>query len=277
MSFDDDERSTSQNRPIDLYTITTPTITYRLTSHVADVTFGGNTYTATTMGRGNLQVGQDLTGREMIMYLPISHPLVQRFTASGIPEHSVIVTLLRMQAVSGQGAQQWTGFAQSIAIDGHTALVRVPSVTEDAMKIRLPVISAQRLCNHTLYDSLCGLDRAGFAIQPPTVFITGQSGNIVTVSSVAGSADERFKFGEAVHFNQQRRMILDQVGTTLTLNAPFVGVNNGDGLVLYSGCDHSVTTCHDKFNNVINFGGMPNLTSEINPWAPKGLGIVQQV
>lgn len=276
MSFDDDERSTSQNRPVDLYTITTPTITYRVTSHPVSVLFGGNTYTALTMSRGNLQVSQDLTGREIVLYLPIDHPLVQRFAATGIPEHDVTVTLLRLQSVSGQAFQQWSGFVQGLAIDGHTALFRVPSLTDDAMKVRLPVVAAQRLCNHVLYDSGCTLDRAGFAIQPPTVFITGQSGSTVTVSSVAGSVDHRFQYGEAVHSTQQRRMILEQIGTVLTVNMPFVGVNNGDGLVLYSGCDHRILTCRDKFGNVVNFGGHADMLTSINPWASKGIGVIQQ-
>jgi uncharacterized phage protein (TIGR02218 family) len=247
-----------------------------VTSHIQSVVYGGNTYTALTMSRGNLQIGQELQGRELIVYLPIDHPLVQRFTASGIPEHAVTVTLLRMQSVSGQALQQWSGFAQSIAIEGHTASIRVPSVTEDAMKLRLPVISAQRLCNHTLYDSLCTLDRAGFAIEPPSVYITGQSGNTITLSMVDGSADHRFQFGEVYHGSGQRRHILEQIGTVLTLNAPFVGASTGDGVVVYSGCDHSIQTCRDKFGNVVNFGGMPDLNSSINPWAPKGLGIIQQ-
>jgi uncharacterized phage protein (TIGR02218 family) len=276
-TYDDNERSVSQNRPIDLYTITTPTKTYRLTSHVVDVFYAGNTYTTATASRGNLQISQDLTGREMIVYLPISHELVQRFCATGIPEHGVQVTLLRMQQVSGQAIQQWSGFAQSIAIDGHTALVRVPSVSDDAMKIRLPVISAQRLCNHTLYDSLCALDRAGFAINPPTIYIAAQSGNTVTLSTIAGRPDHHFQFGEALHDSGQRRMVIEQVGAVLTLNAPFVGANNGDGLIVYAGCDHAISTCFSKFGNVANFGGMPDLNASINPWAPKGLGIVTQV
>jgi uncharacterized phage protein (TIGR02218 family) len=276
-TYDDNERSVSQNRPIDLYTITTPTKTYRLTSHVVDVQYGGFTYVAATMSRGNQQVAQDLTGRELVVYLPISHPFVQRFVASGLPEHGTTVRLLRMQSVSGSAIQQWDGFAQAIAIDGHVANVRCPSATDDPLRVKLPQVAAQRQCNHVLYDAQCSLDRSFFAINPPAVYITAISGNTISLSTVAGSFDQRFQFGEVLHGSGQRRMVLSQVGTVLTLNAPFVDAVVGDGVIVYSGCNHDIVTCRDKFNNVVNYGGMPEMLGTFAPWSPgSGLGVIQQ-
>lgn len=278
MTFDDDERSVSQNRPIDLYTINTPTAVYRVTSHPTDVTYAGATYTATTMSRSDLYVTQQ-TGREMVVYLPISHPLVQRFAATGIPEHSVTVTIVRMQAVSGQVIQQVSGFATALSVDGHVAMIRVPSVIDDAMKVRLPMVRAQRLCNHVLRDPQCSVDRfdTRFDVQPPALYIVSQSGNVINVSTMDGHPDGWAQFGEAWHFTSgQYRMIVDQVGTTITLNVPFTNVANGDQLVIFAGCDHTVTTCRDKFDNVVNFGGMPNINPAIDHWADKGLGLIEQ-
>jgi hypothetical protein len=34
--------------------------------------------------------------------------------------------------------------------------------------------------------------------------------------------------------------------------------------------------CRDKFFNVVNFGGHPELNSVINPWAPSGFGVIVQ-
>jgi len=274
-TFDDDERSAAGSRPIDLYTITTPTVTFHLTSHVTDVSFGGATYIATTMSRGSQQVAQDLTGRELVVYLPINHPIVQRFAATGIPEHEVVVTLVRLQSTSGQAQQQWSGFGNGLSIDGRTALLRVPSVTDDAMKVRLPVLTASRFCLNVLYDEQCTVVRGLFLIGTT---ITSQSGNTVTVATISGNPDGFATFGEAVHLvTGQRRHILAQTGTLLTLNAPFVDVVNGDIVSVFAGCDHTVATCRDKFNNVLNFIGHPDINATINPWAPAGLGVIQQV
>ena len=272
-TFDENERSASQNRPIDLYLIVTPTVTYRLTSHVVDVSYGGSTYTALTMSRGNLQVAPDLTGRELTIYLPTTHALVQRYLATGVPEHEVLVTKLRLQEKSGQAIQQWSGFGCGMSVDGHIAMLRVPSITDDAMKIRLPVIAAQRLCNHVLYDVLCTVDR--ISATGSDKVITAISGNTVTTNSLASGS--HYVYGDIVHVTtQQRRMVVAQSGSVLTLNVPFVGAVLGDFVSISPGCDHSITTCRDKFSNVINYGGCPDLNATINPWAPKGIGVIQQ-
>jgi len=274
-TFDDDERSTSGSRPIDLYTLATPTATYRLTSHIVDVTYGGFTFTALTMTRGNLQVGQDLTGRELVVYLPITHPIVQRFAAYGIPERQVIVTLQRLQEKSGEAMQAWQGFAQGISIDGNVALIRVPSVTDDAIKVKLPTVRAQHLCNHVLFDARCQVDRNAYKVDTSVVSMTGRT---LVISSIGGQPTEwAAPAGELLHVaTGERRQILSQSGTTLVLNVPFVGVAAGDAVTVFASCSHALSECKTKFHNVVNFGGMPHMNSAINPWAPNGLGIIVQ-
>jgi hypothetical protein len=280
-SFDDNERSVSQNRPIDLYTIVTPTAIYRVTSHPTDVAFGGATFTALTMSRGPQQVAQDLTGRELIVYLPITHPMVQRFAGTGIPEREVLVTLQRLQAVSGIAVQAWQGFGTGMQVDGHVAKLRVPSLTDDAMKIKLPVVAAQRLCNHRLFDARCapnppGDGPAAATFEVPCILVS-QTGTTLVVNTIDGRPDGWATLGDVVHLpTGERRYILKQVGTTLTLNSPFVGALGGHALEVFAGCDHSIATCRDKFTNVTNFGGHPEMTNSINPWLPRGIGVIVQ-
>jgi hypothetical protein len=271
-TFDDDETSVARSRPIDLAQFDTPTRPYFNTSHNVDVAFGGNTYTAITMGIGEQQLAQDPTGREIIVTLPIAHPIVQRFCASGIPEQSVLVTLSRLQANSGAAVQFHVGFAGGISIDGHTALIRLPALTDDALKIRLPVISVQELCNHVLFDAQCTKSRADASATTP---ITAIVGNVIGVAIPIG---QDFLFGDVIHVasGQRRSIIKEDVGT-LTMRAPFVGAIVGDLVTIALGCAHDVTTCRDKFNNVVNFGGHPSVNAAIDLWSPNGLGITQQV
>lgn len=284
-TFDDNERSISQNRPIDLYTFTTPTTTYRHTSHPVNVDYGGNTFTALTMSRGDQQVTQDPTGRELIVYLPISHPLVQRYTASGIPEHGVLITLQRLQTLSSVAVQYRSGFAGGLTIRGRIAEIRLPDITDDSFKIQLPVIAAHQSCNHILFDAQCSFDDGLGTPDPPvaasflvtTTIAAPPTDTSITVASVGGHPDGWFSFGDAVHVaTQQRRMIIGQVGTALTLVAPFVGAASGDVIQIYAGCDHSIPTCVLKFNNRKNFGGHPQMNTGHDLWNPFGLGIIQQ-
>jgi uncharacterized phage protein (TIGR02218 family) len=50
-------------------------------------------------------------------------------------------------------------------------------------------------------------------------------------------------------------------GVTLSTGT-FDDIQIGDTFILTAGCDHSLATCRDKYNNVANFGGFPYLTDE---------------
>lgn len=286
-TFDDDERSVSRNRPIDLYTIVTPTTEYLLTSYPVNVTYAGIVYTALTMSRGDQQVTQDPTGRELLVYLPITHPLVQRFAASGIPEHSVRVILQRLQTVSGAATQYFDGFATGLNVQDHVAAIRCPSVVDDALKIKLPVIRAQKTCNHVLFDDRCspapglgdGPVASNFTAATTAVSQTITPGTVtMVVASIAGNPDGYFDFGRMHHVSSgQDAVILQQIGTSLLINIPIVGLNPGDDLKITGGCAHDVVTCKTKFANVKNFGGLPNMDSTFAPYsAGAGLSAVQQ-
>lgn len=295
MSYDDDERSVSQNRPIDLYTIVTTTTVYRLTSNETNVAFGGNTFTATTMSRDNLQVTGEAENSELVIHLPIAHPLVQSYAATGIPEQSVMVTLQRLQSVSGVAFQQWTGPAQGLSIDGHVAMIRVPTTTNDALRIQLPVIAAQKQCNHRLGDQRCAPNPGG--VFPPgddpgtggpdltalsvstTIVSIATDGVTLSVGSVGGHLDTWAVFGRVVLANGDSRTIISQVGTTVIIDVPFVfgTLFSAPQIKIEPGCDHSPTTCIAKFNNIRNYGGHPQLNAAVNLWVPNGLGVLQQV
>jgi len=284
LTFDDAERSSARSRPIDLFTISIPGTVFHLTSHVEDVvanvvfsggdTFTATTFTALTMSRGPQSVAQDLTGRELLLYLPVTHPIVRRFAASGIPAREVLVTMHRLQQSVGVTLQAWQGFACGISCDAHIATIRIPSLTDDAMKVRLPTVRAQRGCNHVLYDAQCQMARTSFQMSTEVAL---QLGSTLLVSSMGGQPTDFASLGEVLHVaSTERRFVLKQTGTTLTLNAPFVGASIGDALLIFAGCDHTQTTCKAKFNNLVNFGGTPLMNSNIKPWAPGGLGIITQ-
>lgn len=295
VSYGQDESSVSQNRPIELYTITTSTATYQHTSHPADVPYGGGIFTALTMDRGSHQLANDQGVDEMTITLPISHPIVQGFAATGIPELSVMVTVQRLQSVSGVAVQIWKGPAQSMSVDGHLATIRVPASTADALKIQLPVIGATRVCNHRLFDSRCSpvpgglfppfLGPAGSGGPTPALFtvtdlVSSISTDGLTVTMTAGGVSTKpggwAAFGRLILASGEQRRILAQVGATITLAVALPGLSAGTSVSVEAGCLHSITACKTKFNNQLNFGGHPLMTT-FNAWATNGLGVIQQV
>ncbi len=292
MGFDADQGSREDSRPLELYKIVCGGTAYFLASGNIDVVYGGDTYVASTCSRGNLAVNTTGQGRELIVYLLVSHPVCQRFLAQGIPPRDCVVTVYRQQQRSGATVQWWMGFASGISADGHQAQIRVPARTDDAIKIRLPTVTATRDCPHILYSQIggghslkgaaCQVDRNASSVGgipfKNTTTIASFAGATLVVAGVGTWPDQWGFAGEIVHApTGERRTILSQIGTTLILNVPFFGLTAGDAVDLFAGCTHDLSDSgcgFDKFNNVPNFGGAPDLPSR-NTFSVGGVGVIQ--
>jgi uncharacterized phage protein (TIGR02218 family) len=271
VSFDSDEKSRAGSQPVEGYKIELSTVTYRLTSAAHDVTISGEVYTASTISRGNVVATTNAEKDELVITLPVAHAIAQRFLQSGISPRAVKVTVFRQQP---GGFEQWrVGYATSIAAEGDVASLRVPSLTADPIRRKLPVIGAGKLCPHVLYDTQCQISRASFKV---TTTIANISGDTITVASMAPfiGQDHFAQYGELVHVpTGERRPIYDQVGNVQTLQMSIPEAVIGDAVEVYAGCDHSVETCQAKFTNVVNYGGFPELPGA-NPFQPAGFGTI---
>jgi len=296
-TFDDTVRSQARSRPIILYSITSAGQTFNLTLNGTDVKFGGVTYTAITASHEDEDISQDASGNELILHLPITHPIVQRYAATGIPDQSVRVTVYELQSDAIAAALAWSGVAQSMSIGLNMADLRVPTVTADALRIQLPVITAQPNCNHVLFNAQCSPNPGGdwpvaftgsghggpirSVFQFATTVITMSNDKTMTIGLPA--ADQFFRFGKIfgiVSGELQTRSIVDQSGTLITIDVPFAASFDdvlGANYTVEAGCDHSPSTCVSKFGNIANYGGHPTMNNQHNIWGPAGLGILQQV
>lgn len=253
MGFLEDETGIESSLPRELYVLVAGSTTYRRTSHSADVVYDGNTYTAAAIHRSNVTITSG-DQPEMIVELPVSDSFVQD-NAFGFPPQAMTLTIYRLQTTSGVAIVLWQSVITSVPVEGRVAKVRSPSKLDDPVISQIPSAYCQRMCNHSLYDDMCGKIRADFDL---VTSVSAQSGNTLTVASVSGAVDQYYKSGDILVGNE-RRLILDQTGAVLTLIAPFTGVSNGTACTIYAGCDHSVETCRDKFSNVANYGGFPFL------------------
>lgn len=271
MAFDDDEKSVSASAPIELYTFVTPTLTYRLTTFHKDIVYAANTYLATPASRSSLSI-TDVTDDDdaLTIEVPASHALAQHYS-NGVPPREVLVTLVRYQQVSGVGIQLWDGHVSSVAFRDRMASFRVPSTIADALATDCPGVLAQRWCNHVLYDARCGIAEASFDLAT-TIAAISTDGRTITLNAATPGATLNVpwaRHGYILHnASGERRTIADATSTTVLLlhvEFPRQSLTVGDAVTIQAGCDHSVTMCRDKFANVINFGGHPNLP-ESNPF-----------
>lgn len=121
-----------------------------------------------------------------------------------------------------------------------------------------------RTCRHTLGDSGCGVNLGPLTVVAAVNAIVDDR---VEFSTTGLSEPDGYYDGGLLTWgtgsNSNIPCEVKSYKVTggvirLQLLTPFT-VNPGDGFTLIPGCDKNLTTCKDKFNNVVNFGGFPTL------------------
>ena len=112
-------------------------------------------------------------------------------------------------------------------------------------------------CQHTLYDTGCGLNRASFA--STGALASGSTSTLINWSgALATHAQGVILFSSGVNSGLRANVKSAVPGVSLTLMYPLpTSPSVGDAFTAYLGCDHTQGTCAKRFNNVANFRGFP--------------------
>ena len=123
-----------------------------------------------------------------------------------------------------------------------------------------------RHCDAELGDARCGVMLGSNRKRQATV--TAVDGTRLVVTPVTGVKDDLFDHGHA-HWRTgsnagARSTIVRSRNATpgrevLLWSVPDAPVAIGDELTLVAGCDKSLRTCRDRYNNALNFRGFPFL------------------
>lgn len=277
MTYVADESSVESGAPIELYEFigSDPAVnTFRYTSADEDVTFdpgdggGSRTFTALTIKRSGVELNPDGEDPSITVTVPTDSALASRYAFAVAPP-DLYMTLFRCHI--GVGSEEvitaWEGDVLSWKVDGHFASFVVPNELVARNEEVVPRIKYQRYCNNALYDDVCGETKTGSNVQAATVSSFPDEKTVV-VSTVGGHSDGHWAGGEVTHdATGESRMIMTQVGTSLTIMYPFsTNVDTTEDVTLALGCDHSLNDCAQKFSqprgNQDNFTGFPFIVSQ---------------
>jgi len=260
MAFSTYEESLEGSRPVELYTFTTGAAINRWTSAEDDVTEGADLFTAVTISREAMAGGgPDQRDQSLVITVPTENAIAAQFINS-VPGVATSVVIERIQRSDGPGFEVikiFEGRVAAVAFSDHGRLAKInvdPLVTATSRTI--PRFNYQGLCNHVLYDDLCQVDDTDPAFRLSAAAVTAVSGNTITVTGVTAFGANFFNGGFVESLGGvDRRLILSSSGDVLTLLLPFSASPLGSTVIVFAGCDHSISVCKNKFNNVINYGG----------------------
>lgn len=265
MIFDGSERSVEGSQPIEVWSIVTPSATYRRTTAEVNQVISGDTYTAVSGARSEVSAASVNDPPEMVLTLPVSDVFVQDH-AFGMPPQSIELTITRHQGSAS--LTWWKGPISAFTVKGDWCTIRSPSQLADALETTMPSAHVQRQCNHVLYDDRCTMDSEDSSFKTTTTVTSVSADGLTVVVASLGTLGSHLKSGHITRSaDGDKRLILAVVVATktLTLNAPFRALGVGNAVVLRIGCQHDIADCVATFNNAINFGGHPYMPVS-NPW-----------
>lgn len=266
MAFDDFEKSVESSQPIEAYRFILGAETFEYTPSEDIVSIDSLDYMPTAIKRG--KISQSPEDRDNVVEFTVSgdNEFARRFIGV-VPGNRAQVEVRRVQRPDFPGPQVvtlFTGFVTSVKFseDGHVAKIATQAI-ESATSRPIPRFTYQGLCNHVLYDSGCKVDDTDLTWRLGGASVLSVVDNVITVQGADGFPDGWFTGGfvEAQGGNDAR-LILDHTGTSLQLLLPFPSDITSEVVTVLAGCDHTIATCHGKFNtpedpssNVINYGG----------------------
>lgn len=265
MTYEQDEASREDGNPVELYEFVGTVETWRYTSAMTDIDFGGFTYIAIPIRRSALVIPPDGDAPELAVTLPITADIVANYVFQIAPP-KLVLTITRLHVSTLNSGLYWRGPVTGWTVKEREVSARVPHPLAQKMEDKIPAIHYQPYCNNVLFDNSCQEPTAG-NFEATTVITISGDGRTITVLSMGARANDFAKGGDIVStVTGERRMILSQIGPVLTILWPFsihlTTSAPNDAVNVFAGCDHSLDDCVNKFDNVENFTGMPFIVSQ---------------
>lgn len=233
---------------------------YRFADAAVEIEYDGETYEACYCPGDRIEAGDNAIKSATKVRMDWTNPFAWLYTA-GAPEYVVhyiryrgygsdVQAIFRgdvTQVIFKQSDRRGTRFAE-VSIDPYTMAMQRPGL----------IVQLQRNCGVDLYSGPCGILRAAWKASGS---LTGVSGNVLTSTTFGTRADGWWTGGDIVA-RGCRRWIVEHAGNTIRIVPGIAGLAVGQTFDVYPGCDHTIATCHAKFDNRANYRGQPNIPDE---------------
>lgn len=254
------------NKPQELYHFWLGEAHWTHTSGDAQVTFMGRTYAPAAISRGSVIYNSNMEVSQLTISIARTDDPILKYIAEN-PVEIVWVEVLRIFRGSPSAGSTviFIGQIKGVSFKGVTATVQCVGF-EAFLKQPIPIDRYGPQCNATLFDERCQVDAeaGGFVYELEGITVSS-AGLEITHEDLLEEDAGFFTLG-FIEWGQYKRMVVDHYADKAFLRYPIPDLVTGENITIYAGCDCNLSTCKDKFNNVLNFRGMPYIPMD-NPVA----------
>lgn len=267
---------------------------YYYTNRDQTFTFAGKQYLPLQIQRNNIRQTVSSISNTVEIVVPRDNPISRAFML--IPPHGGINIDLLIGYDEDLGAITdpenlffWKGVVINASWKGNQCTLTCESKFKvlDRVAIRR---RANVRCPYALYDAnSCKVSKTASARRGVVASITNPTSLVVNEDFITGGTWENLALnaiydyqnhysGGFAEYTSEQDNAIYRVGilsgtfnginsgtessVTLTLDQELPGVLVGSSLLLYPGCARNTDHCHNKYNNYLNFGGIPHLTTD---------------
>lgn len=259
-SYEAVEQSNDDGMPVRLYEFQLGNAIWRYCDVAHDVTVGGVVYLPLAISDEGFTQNGELNGDEFQITMPANQQPALLYDTTP-PFESVTVKVRRWHYGSPSAAVIASGFIYSTNRSSSATMVltcRVLLASLDQLGLRL---SWSKQCSYGLYDRQCKVNRDNFRL---TAAVTAKTGASVTMTG-AGANGNNYYAGGYIEFSRGVGGVLDRLGISsqsgnqLQLLGTTEHISVGQTINAYPGCNYTPSTCQTRFNNLLNYGGFPQM------------------
>ncbi len=260
MSFSDFETSLQNGQPIRLYQFQRGPLLWGYTSADRNITHLNIQFKAIEGGISDDGIRQtdDAQADTLNLSVPAGLDIAQMYRVIA-PTQTVTVTIYDLHYGDNGYLVVWMGQVAGVRFkDQFTAQIQCQTLAATLERSGLRKTWA-RNCPHTLYDNDCKVQRSQFRVEGLIDRLDGAS---IGFANAAGKPNGFYAGGYVEwtsQFGLEQRGIEAHQGDLLTLYGGTFGLANGQSIAIFAGCDRTLNTCNSQFNNVINYGGCPQM------------------
>ena len=260
MSFSSIINSIFGAKPVDLYEFTHGSTAWRYCGGQEDITFSGNVFSKFPVKRTSQVQESEMAKDSIKISIPLDSPVSQLYL-SGSPESIVGITIYRAHYGDSEVICAWKGRIVLPVWNEFTCELSCESIYTKSRKQGCRA-RVTRQCRVDLYGAECGLSKASYGVAALVTDVDSTK-TVITVSAATSGVSESGRFtGGELSSGTSTRTILKHEGGTIKLMAPILDMSPGGYVSIYPGCDRTLATCTNRYNNRVNYRGCPWLPNK---------------
>lgn len=257
MSYDSREKSVYGGQPVECYKFTRGVTQWMFTDSDKTEVIPQGTFAPEVISRTPLRQDNEKGAGSTEVSLASDNPFVRQFIPY-LPTAIVFLVIYRFHRGDSDVFTVFNGEVASSRLtkDGEAVLF-CPPLSYRLSKV-VPGTSYQSRCNHATYSPFCGVNKNDFKITGPVNAVNGAE---IQVANFASQPDQWLRNGWIEKDDGDRRFILDHTGQTITVDAPFLDLEDGATVSAFAGDERTEDVCRVKFDNLVNhlgFARVPN-------------------